>query len=184
MPLQQDFELFLNALLPATQAIEPKYFRLPIVDGGFQERERVYCYELYHQLRISLGNDYHYTLGGEVDKKAHPIIYNHCGGIVPDFLVHTPGHMGPEDNLVIMEVKPIRLAHPDGHILDDIEKIHCMTRIENGYYRGIILVFGEGHDQLKQEIQRYFHSHDLCNPEILKLIFHHQAGHPAEIVEY
>ena len=184
MALQEDFELFLNALFQATQAIAPKYFRLPIVDGGFQDRERPYCYELYHHLRLLLPVDFQYTLSGEVDKRKHPIIHEACGGIIPDFLLHNPGFMGPDDNLAIMEVKPIMRAYPRGPIEEDIEKIHRMTSIENGYHKGIILVFGEGHEKLKTEMQHYFHEHKYGNPENILLLFHHQAGQPAEIVEY
>lgn len=182
MPLKEDFQLFVDALLPATQLIAPKYFRLPIVNEGFQIRERVFCYEIYHQLRIQLTDGFPYTLGGEVDKNGHPIIYNHCRGIKPDFLVHNPGNMGPEDNLAIMEVKPIQLAGLSGDIGNDIEKINCMTNIPNGYYKGIILVFGEGYDGVKEQIHQYFHEH--CNPDRVLLLFHHHAGQPAEVVNY
>jgi hypothetical protein len=38
-------------LAAATAAIEPGYFRLNIDGGSPVYRERVYCYELYHQMR-------------------------------------------------------------------------------------------------------------------------------------
>jgi hypothetical protein len=39
-----------QVLAEATQAIEPGYFRLAIDGGDPVYRERVYCYELYHQI--------------------------------------------------------------------------------------------------------------------------------------
>ena len=36
----------------ATASIASAYFRLPIDGGGPVYRERVYCYELYHQMRL------------------------------------------------------------------------------------------------------------------------------------
>jgi hypothetical protein len=42
----------LEALAQATQAIEASYFLLPIAGRDRPiKRERVYCYELFHQLR-------------------------------------------------------------------------------------------------------------------------------------
>jgi hypothetical protein len=41
-----------DVLAEATAAIEARYFRLPIAGGDPIYRERVYCYELYHQMRL------------------------------------------------------------------------------------------------------------------------------------
>ena len=37
----------------ATAAIASEYFRLPVWNADPVYRERVYCYELYHQMRRS-----------------------------------------------------------------------------------------------------------------------------------
>ena len=42
---------FDNRLIAATAGIRDEYFMLPIRGGNTLFRERVYCYELYHQLR-------------------------------------------------------------------------------------------------------------------------------------
>ncbi len=58
-----------HILAEATSAIEADYFRLPI-DGGIPVfRERVYCYELYHQMRSRWPprSQCRYLLNGEVD---------------------------------------------------------------------------------------------------------------------
>lgn len=44
-------EEFTQILRQATAAIAPEYFHFPIDGGDPIFRERVYCYELYHQLR-------------------------------------------------------------------------------------------------------------------------------------
>lgn len=69
---------------------------------GHRFRERVYCYELYHQLRLALPANFLYTLQGEVDKMGHPII---TGGVKPDFILHKSGTMN--DNFLVIEVKPL-----------------------------------------------------------------------------
>lgn len=82
-------------LQEATSKIGYNYFQLPI-DGQEDPiyRERVYCYELYHQLRSIWPKDCEYELSGEVDKSGHPLIRgNNLDRIKPDFLVHVPGDM-------------------------------------------------------------------------------------------
>jgi hypothetical protein len=60
-----------NLLAGATAAIEPEYFRLSIHGGVPAYRERVYCYELYHQMRALWPEGCPFWLNGEVDKAAH-----------------------------------------------------------------------------------------------------------------
>jgi hypothetical protein len=87
--LLNDFEVFLKCLYEeGKRTLDPHYFQLPIAgepDPIF--RERVYCYELFHQLRNTLGDDYPYKLDGEVDKIGHPIIK---GKKKPDSILHVP----------------------------------------------------------------------------------------------
>jgi hypothetical protein len=96
-----------DLLAKATAAIEPGYFRLSIHGRDPVYRERVYCYELYHQMRKLWPNDCAFCLNGEVDKAAHPILMTlGADGFKPDLLVHRPGDMG--GNHAVMEVKSAR----------------------------------------------------------------------------
>jgi hypothetical protein len=171
---QQYFDIFRNALLTATSQLQEKYFKLPVAyEQQFVFRERAYCYELYHLIRQILPNDFPYILSGEVNKAGHPRIAPSCGSIIPDFLVHNPGHMGADDNLVIVEVKTVQGAdyNQDGKdLLKDMETINCMTKIENGYFKGIILIFGSDHDNKKTEIEKIYR--EKCNAENVLLLFH------------
>jgi hypothetical protein len=99
---QQDYQYFIKSLIDAAEKIEPHYFQLPVAEGEEPKyRERVYCYELYHQLRCILGDNFQfqYKLNGEVDKRGHPIFRK---AKKPDFIVHSPGDM--KHNLVVIEV--------------------------------------------------------------------------------
>jgi hypothetical protein len=58
-------------LRDATAAVSQEYFLLPIHGADPVFRERVYCYELYHQMRL-LWPGGPYRLNGEADKRAHP----------------------------------------------------------------------------------------------------------------
>ncbi len=170
---EQSFEIFLNALLSATEKIEEKYFHLPVTYRAYIYRERAYCYELYHQIRKLLPIDFQYVLSGEINKAGHPLIVGSCGSITPDFLVHNPGHMGGDDNLAIIEVKTIIGADftTEGEgLLKDIETIQCMTSIKNGYYKGIIVIFGSENNEKKTQIERIYK--ERCDTEKVILIIH------------
>ncbi len=141
----------LSSLLEAaTAAIEDKYFRLPIDGGQPVYRERVYCYELYHQLRRIWPSGCSFTLNGEVDKSGHPLLRAlGADRYKPDFLVHTPGSM--DSNFTVIEVKPC--GAPAKAIRKDLETLNRFTSAV-GYQRGIYLIFGDGTDATVTRIRR------------------------------
>jgi len=134
-----------DILADATAAIDTEYFRLPIDGGNPVYRERVYCYELYHQMRSQwpLREDCRYLLNGEVDKRAHVLLHQlGVRGEKPDLLVHRPGHM--EDNHAVIEVKHAN-ASPRG-ILKDLKTL-TVFRNQAGYQRSIYLIYGNTADE-------------------------------------
>lgn len=75
---ERDLQRIRKLLAKASAAISQNYFMLPVAHYAGEEplvqyRERVYAYELYHQLRV-LWPDWKYSLAGEVDKSGHPVI--------------------------------------------------------------------------------------------------------------
>lgn len=73
-----DLSIILDALVQATAKIAPPYFQLPVARlEAPLYRERVYCYELYHQLRLEVPAYLPYSLSGEVDKLGHPLFHQH-----------------------------------------------------------------------------------------------------------
>ena len=77
MPTPKDVQSIRDALAGATAAIADEYFLLPGAnhDGRatlVKYRERVYAYELYHQLRCNWQR-WPFSLGGEIDKTQHPV---------------------------------------------------------------------------------------------------------------
>ena len=129
----------LNQILrQATSSIEEMYFRLRIDGGDPIYRERVYCYELYHQMRLIWPDDSCYYINGEIDKAAHPILRKlGADRAKPDFLIHCPGYM--EGNYAIIEVKHTE-AQRQG-ILKDIETLSLFIN-KVGYKRAIYLFYG------------------------------------------
>jgi len=127
-----------EVIVKATEAIEEIYFQLPV--AGLEDpqfRERVYCYELYHQMRQRWPN-VPYRLTGEVDKNGHPWIYgNWLDGSKPDFVIHLPGFMS--GNLLVMEVKA---RNPTAaQIRNDLRKLTGYRRLAD-YFAAYYLVYG------------------------------------------
>jgi hypothetical protein len=169
-------ERFLQLLSEASAAIPPHYFNLPVAgQADAIYRERVYCYELYHQLRTlleSLEPDdplTEFALNAEIDKQHHPFIEHH----MPDYVFHVPGIM--ERNLVVIEVKPIN-ARPEG-IRKDMETLAYFTSDEVGYECGIQLVYGDN----ERGLELFGREFPKDNPK-LRLFWHRSPGTAAVTV--
>src|SRR5947208_1325293 len=129
---------FIELLQKATASIPRLYFQLPVA-GQEQPifRERVYCYELYHQLRALLEQTEpplrYYALSGEVDKQGHRVIRRYA----PDLIFHQPGDMS--DNIAVVEVKPAN-GEVDG-IRKDLATLAYFVSDAVQYRLGIHLVY-------------------------------------------
>jgi len=162
-------------LARATASIEPGYFRLSIHGGDPIYRERVYCYELYHQMRKLWPMNCAFTLNGEVDKAAHPILTRlGADGFKPDLLIHQPGEMG--GNHAVMEVKSARASR--NGLAKDINTLATFLGAV-GYKRGIYLIYGE-------EISERFVEHikdagaAVKLPAPIEVWLHRAPGEPAK----
>ncbi|MET3393543.1 hypothetical protein ABIC33_004211 [Variovorax sp. 1140] len=154
----------LSAILQqATAAIEPCYFQLNIDGGDPVFRERVYCYELYHQMRSRWPEQSEFKLNGEIDKQAHPVLMKlGAAGAKPDLLVHTPGHMN--GNHAILEVKHSTAA---AGIRKDLRTLDLFAA-KVGYRRAIYLIYG-------------WESATQAVPKVLKVARHANIGTAIEI---
>jgi hypothetical protein len=54
--MEQELRVFAGMLATDSARIEADYFQLPLADADAVYRVRVYCYELYPQLRLLWGN--------------------------------------------------------------------------------------------------------------------------------
>ncbi len=162
-----------DILKKATASIPSDYFHIPI-DGGYPiYRERVYCYELYHQLRCLWPQSSNFFLNGEMDKSAHPILRKlGTSQFKPDLLIHRPGYMS--GNYAIIEVKTCK-AEPLG-----IEKdLKTLTFFRNkvGYQRAIYLIFGYEADTAVERIHKIAQNIDALPP--IELWVHQLPGQSA-----
>ena len=115
----------------AASCIGQNYFALPVCGMPTPiKRERVYCYELYHQLRcLSLGT----TVTAEPDKRGHP---SFAAGRAPnpDMVFHMPG--GDSNNAAVIEVECSPTLR---HLRKDLGTLKIMK--EHGYRELILLLF-------------------------------------------
>ncbi len=124
-------------LRAATRAISPEYFQLPVAGRDPALYERVYCYELYHQMR-GRWPETNLFLTGEIPKRGHEIIMASIeSAVVPDFLIHEPGNM--DHNHAILEVKSSQ-ATAFG-IRKDLATLDQFC-LQVGYQRAIYLFYG------------------------------------------
>ncbi len=158
----------------ATAAIGRGYFCLQIDGGDPVYRERVYCYELYHQMQSRWPAGCKYYLNGELDKVAHPILRTlGADQKKPDFLVHKPGDMNW--NHAIIEVKNAEVKKQGIH--KDISTLDLFVR-KVGYQRAIYLFFGIATDEnLKGKILSVAAKFEELVP--IEIWFHSEVGKPA-----
>ncbi|NNM86783.1 MAG: methionyl-tRNA formyltransferase-like protein [Phycisphaerales bacterium] len=159
----------------ATAAIGSEYFHLPVCERGEIYRERVYCYELYHQVRTRWPSPEacSYRLNGELDKVAHPLMQSCAAGrSKPDFLVHAPGTMN--QNYAIFEIKAQNARR--SAIKKDIETLNQFRRTAH-YGRAIYLVYGDGAEKSLPTICEV--AKQITNLDKIEVWLHDKVGQPA-----
>jgi hypothetical protein len=172
-----------DMLKEATRNIEDRYFHLKIFGGNQIFRERVYCYELYHQMRIIWPKDSEYTINGELDKSGNKVMESLGVRLSkPDFLIHKPG---TSTNYAVIEVK-----NSNGISNASIKKDLCtLCKFKKaGYSRSIYLLYGDDLDDATESIKR---SYQLITKETnrchrsdaaeIELWYHSEATAPATL---
>lgn len=126
--------------------ITQDYFLLETTYGEIK-RERIFCYELYHQMRCSWCDNALIKIHGEIDKRGHSS-FDQEHQKNPDFVFHIPGEF--DNNRVIVEVKGNLSTNG---IRKDIETL--TTFIERyGYRKGVYLIFNYSLSEMRNELLR------------------------------
>ena len=134
--------MYFSLIRCAMARVEAKYILLEVAGGNPKHRERVYCYELYHQMRClqeqcALQNKF--TINGEIDKRGPQEVDEDFN---PDFVMHTPKSM--KNNGCVVEVKVrsnsnSRVIDENG-VLKDLKTITCMLHCYEYQYGALIFV--------------------------------------------
>lgn len=136
-------KFYLDLIAEAARAVQPGYFKLATAyapDGIV--RERVFCYEFYHQIRSRMDGQHPLLLHGEIDKRGHPD-FEAEDQKNPDFVFHVPGTH--EHNAIVVEVKG-SLSHP----ADIVQDTETLLKFVNQYHYelGIFLLYNHSFDEL------------------------------------
>ena len=102
------------------------------------KRERVYAYELYHQMRClqeHCSELKQYSFNAEIDKVAHPIIR---ASFKPDMVIHHQGKM--KENLCVIEIKTDPTALRG--IKKDFCTLSCMVHCYQ-YQCGVFIIVNQ-----------------------------------------
>lgn len=182
-----------NVLLEACESIDIKYFRIKFAgdpEEKYHYKERVYTYELYHQLRCRFKDD-EYSLAGEMNKLGNYYFDKELKGKNPDFIVHTQGTN--IKNIAIIEVKRIESLNKKG-VGNDLNKLtRFVSKQQLSYKFGIELFFGDTHinsfeNKIRKIFDEYCKDHEdtrklLENGEI-KILFHNVCGKKPQFIDY
>lgn len=134
---------YIDLIKFAIVGVAPEYFNLKTTyEPSGIVRERVFCYELYHQMRLLMESGSPISLNGEIDKRGH-IDFQEKDRKNPDFVFHIPGEH--EGNTLVVEVKG-RLDDKKG-ILKDFETLHTFVG-KYHYQAGIFILYNHSFTEL------------------------------------
>lgn len=136
---------YIELIKHALSQVEAEYFNLVTTyDSVGIVRERVFCYEFYHQMRLLLRDRCDISLNGEIDKRGHrDFKQEHQKN--PDFVFHSPGTH--ENNTIVVEVK-VKLDDREG-VLKDFQTL-CTFVNEYQYKVGIFIIYNRTLRELRQ----------------------------------
>lgn len=117
-------------------------------------RERVFCYELYHQMRLVQSdrglNDV--QIHGEIDKSGH-IAFDRNARKNPDFVFHIPGMM--QGNAIVVEVKgKIEGTYQEG-VYKDIVTLSKFTNNKHYYHSGVLIIYNYTFEEFSRKIGEF-----------------------------
>lgn len=183
LPPNAAADQFLKLLLETCRAVQAPWFLVPADRKGRAPayRERLYCYELYHQLRVRteghvVAGSPAYGLSGEMDKAGlHAVIVN--GKHKPDLIWHVPGkHL----NAVVAEVKTTSRWNHAG-VKKDLQTLAAfLTAGDRAYARGVLLMFGPGEeDIIAHRVRKLVQASEQSALRRARLVWHPEPGAPA-----
>lgn len=126
-------------------------------------RERVFCYELYHQIRkiqeehTAKGQPINFDVNGEPDKRGQEL-FKTITGPIPDIIIHTAGSC--ENNFVVLEAKCnlrgqakcSRNGNPTGVYKDFMNLADFIKKVQ--YQYGVFLTVGVKEQSLKNKFTK------------------------------
>lgn len=157
---------YLDLVTQAVNNVNNSYFKLlTTYNQRGIVRERMFCYELYHQMRCLGVTSNDKILHGEIDKRGH-CDFLKDDRLNPDFVLHQPGSF--DQNSLVIEVKG-KLGRIDG-LRKDFKTLLKFTG-DYKYKTGIFVIYNHDFDELKQKVREDFITEGLKSSSELKHIY-------------
>jgi hypothetical protein len=122
----------------ALLSVAPDYFCVEMPDGSQAYQERIFAYELYHQVRMRFNEQWY--VNGEFRKGLSMVPrIDRSEWVIPDLVIHQPSTI--EKNLVAVEIKSSPTLKPVD-LLTDLQKLEMFTDPHRGlsFSIGIMLI--------------------------------------------
>ena len=148
-------ESFIQLIRDALENVGDEYYKLTTTYRTLGVvRERIFCYELYHQMRLiqSARGLTDVQIHGEIDKSGH-VAFDSNARKNPDFVFHDPSMM--KGNAIVVEVKgKIEGTYQEG-VYKDIVTLSKFTNNKHYYHSGVLIIYNYTYDEFLRKIGEF-----------------------------
>ena len=153
--MDEKIESFVEMIKGSLDNVGDEYYKITTTyESSGIVRERVFCYELYHQMRSvqSARGLTDVQIHGEIDKSGH-IAFDRNSRKNPDFVFHVPGMM--KGNAIVVEVKgKIEGTYQEG-VYKDIVTLSKFTNNKHYYHSGVLIIYNYTYDEFLRKIGEF-----------------------------
>ena len=148
-------ESFIQLIRDALENVGDEYYKLTTTYWTLGVvRERIFCYELYHQMRLiqSARGLTDVQIHGEIDKSEH-VALDSDARKNPDFVFHVPGMM--KGNAIVVEVKGKIEGNYQEGVYKDIVTLSKFTDNKHYYHSGVLIIYNYTYDEFLRKIGEF-----------------------------
>ena len=148
-------ESFIQLIRDALENVGDEYYKLTTTYRTLGVvRERIFCYELYHQMRLiqSTRGLTDIQIHGEIDKSGH-VGFDRNARKNPDFVFHIPGMM--QGNAIVVEVKGKIEGNYQEGVYKDIVTLSKFTDNKHYYHSGVLIIYNYTYDEFLRKIGEF-----------------------------
>ena len=153
--MDEKVESFVEMIKGSLDNVGDEYYKITTTyESSGIVRERVFCYELYHQMRLvqSERGLTDVQIHGEIDKSGH-IAFDRNSRKNPDFVFHIPGMM--QGNAIVVEVKGKIEGNYQEGIDKDIVTLSKFTDNKHYYHSGVLIIYNYTYDEFLRKIGEF-----------------------------
>lgn len=150
----------------------------------YRKTERVFCYELYHQMRLLKDNPTDYRNQFQSDGTQNIIISSEIAKNIidgqrksyPDFVFHNDNNHDNNDDTCQFAAIEVKLAgSPSEGVTSDIIKLHKMVTGILQYQIGVLIYIGSDTNKFRKKINKIIENN--TNPDIQDFIVTQETNH-------